>query len=105
MRISDWSSDVCSSDRALATMISYAFLPILTHLASKKLLCVAYEWGKISVGLAMMIVASVLLFVFSQYFSNFKLIGISVFVILTTFLLSFRQIGRASCRERVCQYV
>lgn len=84
---------------ALATMISYAFLPVLTHLAGKKLLNVAYEWGKISLGLGMMVVSSVLLFIFSQYFSNFKLIGISVFIIFTTFILSFRLILFSSERH------
>src|SRR3546814_1718402 len=66
MRISDWSSDVCSSDLTTAVQgISMAKLFMIMTLAAT---------------------SSSLLFNFSTN-SNYE------------------QIGRASCRERVCQYV
>src|SRR3546814_6364104 len=71
MRISDWSSDVCSSDLALR---------ILNYNCNKCLLCLLYQA------------------IFSNLtpqHSNSSL----------TLLSAAPQIGRASCRERVCQYV
>src|SRR3546814_1104331 len=71
MRISDWSSDVCSSDLILTFPELYAQdIPVFQHLFSLGVL------GGFKIGLI-------------ESFS---------------FLLEFK-IGRASCRERVCQYV
>src|SRR3546814_4517662 len=66
MRISDWSSDVCSSDLSLVNQ--YAAFPSL-HLG----------WN--------------------------LLIAITLYQSTRVPLLKIFEIGRASCRERVCQYV
>src|SRR3546814_8432439 len=73
MRISDWSSDVCSSDLLLTFAVSVLHLP------------------------DRMIVEALIVVVLTH---------LSVFVdllLIGPFLAD--EIGRASCRERVCQYV
>src|SRR3546814_8898653 len=71
MRISDWSSDVCSSDLVYAAVkfFLYTFLGSIFMLAG---LIYLYIKG-----------------------GSFQLDD----------LYALKQIGRASCRERVCQYV
>src|SRR3546814_9984209 len=84
LRISDWSSDVCSSDlfgNPRAFMMNaeiefernkerYAFL----------------RWGQ-------------------QAFKNFRVVPPNTGIVHQVNLEYLAQIGRASCRERVCQYV
>src|SRR3546814_7553381 len=90
MRISDWSSDVCSSDLLIWLMFAINLLgpkPV----AKFQSLCVA-------LGLAP--VALVLVFGWSSfdrglYEAAWNVTGDS----------DAKEIGRASCRERVCQYV
>src|SRR3546814_4982712 len=81
MRISDWSSDVCSSDLlTLGKMI-----PPATQLAAKRLkmpLCSAPRDLVMSTSFT----ACIIVLILSQKKKEL-------------------QIGRASCRERVCQYV
>src|SRR3546814_2367051 len=67
LRISDWSSDVCSSDLQAVVVVVVAAL-----------LGVSMTWNPI------------------------KLLGVVAVVVLGS---AFFEIGRASCRERVCQYV
>src|SRR3546814_7942009 len=77
MRISDWSSDVCSSD--LASLGNY-LRAIFTALLAIVLL--------------------------GEAFRTFHAVAF-VLVILGVYLMTRgrTQIGRAACRERVCQYV
>src|SRR3546814_8976542 len=78
MRISDWSSDVCSSDLSsplgvllvLGATVSWAIGTLLTKLYAVPMGAVPFVGWQMVLG------------------------GIPIF-----------QIGRASCRERVCQYV
>src|SRR3546814_1042529 len=87
MRISDWSSDVCSSDLEEPEMANYpkdpkfheAFGPrgvLHTWATDKDDKTVMPRWGKVG----------------KQKIQD-------------TGPLTKKQIGRASCRERVCQYV
>src|SRR3546814_10866094 len=77
MRISDWSSDVCSSDLAVRVVG-------LRHLAQHGALCVEMEDE--AAGLAALPVDA-------------------LDDVVDLFADAEQQIGRASCRERVCQYV
>src|SRR3546814_10398095 len=112
MRISDWSSDVCSSDLAYVLVVAGLLLGMGTlgdRLGHKRLfvvgllvfglasLCAAFSTtpalliasrALLAVGAAMMMPAtlSILRLVFTDDSERAK-------------------IGRASCRERVCQYV
>src|SRR3546814_4014185 len=81
MRISDWSSDVCSSD-----LSDFIFA------------VAGEEMGLI----ACLIILGLFAFVVLRGFS--RLLGEnSLFVMLAA--SGLLEIGRASCRERVCQYV
>src|SRR3546814_2431330 len=79
MRISDWSSDVCSSDliRPLSTQtdVDASVNPIMLEVFNNLFMSIADQMGVRLQNTA--------------YSVNIK----------------ERQIGRASCRERVCQYV
>src|SRR3546814_5013063 len=82
MRISDWSSDVCSSDllMSLADVTAVQFVsPVFVALLSPLMLSERTP-----------VVA-----------------WVSTLVAMTGVMIVLRpnQIGRASCRERVCQYV
>src|SRR3546814_5031908 len=77
MRISDWSSDVCSSD----------------------LRCVEWEWPRIRIEI-LVERDSQKGIVIGKGGSVLKQVGIKV-----REQLPEGAIGRASCRERVCQYV
>src|SRR3546814_4200118 len=76
MRISDWSSDVCSSD------LSNAFVPGGPEALAIKLDSGAINWLPRPVPWRE-------IFAYSPRVEGIHL----------------REIGRASCRERVCQYV
>src|SRR3546814_4397274 len=88
MRISDWSSDVCSSDLIQAIWTA-DFRRLETH----------YNDQKFTLG--------------SLYIPVPELVTLVVAVSLSLLIwaamrytdLGKAQIGRASCRERVCQYV
>src|SRR3546814_8574177 len=81
MRISDWSSDVCSSD--LWVLSSHSLAVLVLAKVSAHWLCS---------GLALVVLAPFLAL----------MLGLPAHC-LPALVLS--QIGRASCRERVCQYV
>src|SRR3546814_3456492 len=79
MRISDWSSDVCSSD-----LLSPEFAAIeLGHLEA-----VGYPFSNAS-----------------PTVPKASLTKIAPHLEKMARLMGWREIGRASCRERVCQYV
>src|SRR3546814_4004593 len=83
MRISDWSSDVCSSDlKVVENMVKVADMTRQGFVA-----------GDISTVMSPRTVIS-----WAQNALIFDDVGFA-------FRLSFLKIGRASCRERVCQYV
>src|SRR3546814_6491904 len=84
MRISDWSSDVCSSDLSGDA----AEIPGLGGLVSGG---ATVRWGLATL-------AVVLQLVFSRRFLELDRV-------LPRAAVLVREIGRASCRERVCQYV
>src|SRR3546814_3740512 len=97
MRISDWSSDVCSSD-----LIPYDSTPFIAASIKEVLL---------TLGQAMVLVVLVML-VFLQSWRATIIPSIVIPITLAGTCLglwlvgfSINQIGRASCRERVCQYV
>src|SRR3546814_5187487 len=81
MRISDWSSDVCSSDLCGLVRVH------------------AYGLGQITVAF---VVAGHLLAQPRQDIEGIPVVSRSQRFGNTG---KFQQIGRASCRERVCQYV
>src|SRR3546814_17380267 len=103
MRISDWSSDVCSSDHFTAPLISathHMFNAAMLDKVKPGVRIVNIGRGPVideqvlASGLADGIIHSVALDVFEVE----PLPADSP-------LRRYDQIGRASCRERVCQYV
>src|SRR3546814_10582829 len=87
MRISDWSSDVCSSDRTLdeQSVLLYADLHLMNEYTSPQAFA-GMSKAKRTVAVP----------------------GAHVAVvdhIIPTHAVAPREIGRESCRERVCQYV
>src|SRR3546814_6646663 len=85
MRISDWSSDVCSSD-----------LGVLSH---------GLIAGVIDAAMAMLTLA--MMIYYSPLLASLAVVALAIFVVarLATVRRLQRQIGRESCRARVCQYV
>src|SRR3546814_18409083 len=79
MRISDWSSDVCSSDLALAPILCAG---VTTYKGIKETETRPGEWIAIS-GLG----------------------GLGHVAVQYAKAMGLHEIGRAPCRERVCQYV
>src|SRR3546814_13176738 len=118
MRISDWSSDVCSSD--LAFSASFELLLIArfiggTAIAASRVVTVALVRDCYS-GRAMARVLSLAFIVFMAapvlappaghtllLFGSWRLIFALIGVIPAGVLLCVWKIGRASCRARVCQ--
>src|SRR3546814_20700554 len=94
MRISDWSSDVCSSDLSYIAVIFVALpLMILTGLAMSPGMNAAWPW---------------LVDLFGGRQSARSIHFIAAFALAAFFLvpmLMVLPIGSASCRARVCQYV
>src|SRR3546814_17843225 len=99
MRISDWSSDVCSSDllstnglRAVSPLALSALNTGLSDSLSRIHSDTASSSSEKTNGKR-------------QPHASHISAGIAALVRSTTVRLSTNQIGRASCRERVCQYV
>src|SRR3546814_7567769 len=84
MRISDWSSDVCSSDLN-ASACERADMPKRADAIAQRLVLIACP-GRIAIRLDQL-----------QDLDAYRPFGGRP--------LHGRKIGRASCRERVCQYV
>src|SRR3546814_15131982 len=96
MRISDWSSDVCSSD-LLGSVLST--LGAIIFLSGKSVSFLASE-----IGLAALPVALLAGF---ESIGGVLLAGIIVGIIqglVMAYVDPVIEIGRASCRESVCQY-
>src|SRR3546814_1584442 len=88
MRISDWSSDVCSSDLTMAEIVEVHFPGIQKTLVSRAM-DIFYEVRDVP-GL-------------NKKPSTSELID--WLKLLLNEDMPIEEIGRASCRERVCQYV
>src|SRR3546814_16875067 len=95
MRISDWSSDVCSSDLIARTItISDNGIGLSRDEAIANLGTIARSGTR-------------------EFFSQLtgdkqkdaQLIGQFGVGFYSSFIVADKEIGRASCRERVCQYV
>src|SRR3546814_18161280 len=110
MRISDWSSDVCSSD--LVFLVSY----FLDRRRSGRLADASIEGlaasysnaGFMGIPLCLMLFgeASLPPVIITTLLTACVLFAFSIVLIEIDLLGSpHGQIGRASCRERVCQYV
>src|SRR3546814_5087371 len=88
MRISDWSSDVCSSDLKIAAAVGFVLLAF----------CVGF-----------VLVASPLKLQFNEEPDAVSVTGFPPAIPVGDGYLAlpgtYDEIGRASCRERVCQYV
>src|SRR3546814_5033058 len=98
MRISDWSSDVCSSD--LEREKGYREgAPALQHAALDLVALDALEQG-LEVAFAEAFVALAL-----DDLEEDRAERVRGEDLQQLALVGFREIGRASCRERVCQYV
>src|SRR3546814_10115236 len=112
MRISDWSSDVCSSD--LAGILGFGLVtgrPLLEALLGSAYPGLnALGWRKLTRNWAVFFVAMALLneIVWRStswdFWVGFKLWGALPLTFLFA-LANVPKIGIASCRERVCQYV
>src|SRR3546814_9823153 len=95
MRISDWSSDVCSSDLSNMSIPHLNALPVI---APKKSLAATAVFcgGRIAINQES-----------KRYVRRFWTIGKGTLycVIIVRTARCSGEIGRASCRERVCQTV
>src|SRR3546814_15902639 len=105
MRISDWSSDVCSSDLWPSSAVNFTVSPIPVSLSLGGSLCTAYAN-----------VAAEGRFLRSHVEAKVKDIAVLDDVVLALgahlagllgagLAAAADEIGRASCRERVCQSV
>src|SRR3546814_10024252 len=113
MRISDWSSDVCSSD-------------LMTLCCCLHAACVGGPTGRLGAGLIVFkTIAEFYLALMDQSWAHtlYPILVLDTACLLAFLLLALRndrhwplwvsgcalaavaEIGRASCRERVCQYV
>src|SRR3546814_14521708 len=114
MRISDWSSDVCSSDLIRQQVFNHILTlspayyeltrtgEVLSRLTTDTTLLQTVIGSSVSIAIRnflLLIGGTVLLVITSP-----KLTAL-VFLVVPLVLLPILEIGRASCRERVCQYV
>src|SRR3546814_17546065 len=118
MRISDWSSDVCSSDLSTLFFILALSLTtvadVLVIIAAAPLTAAVFGWIFLGEGVPLrtwvaiaLTLAGIALLV-SEDLGSGSLLGdlaavVTALCIGGTFVIA--QIGRASCRDRVCQYV
>src|SRR3546814_5043497 len=97
MRISDWSSDVCSSDLAIVVLEN-----ISRHIERGLSPTKAALRGVREVGFTLVAMTVAL----SVVFVSILFMGGLVERLFREFSITLvAEIGRASCRERVCQYV
>src|SRR3546814_8457967 len=85
MRISDWSSDACSSDLSLHQ--SYVFAKVISFPLNSKRAEARLKFNG------------------EDGFPHSEIVGSKVAHTSPTLIAACHEIGRASCRERVCQYV
>src|SRR3546814_13123134 len=95
VRISDWSSDVCSSDLVLVTL--------LLAFSSTQLLVMSMTAYAMTAHFALNMVW-LALFLRNDWKGHFGA-AVVAFLAIGLHQLQFHQIGRASCRARVWQYV
>src|SRR3546814_13075279 len=100
MRISDWSSDLCSSDLAWHKWAGVSLLVLIVVRLAWRMSHKAPEFP-----LAMKPMARL-----AAHAAHWLLYALMLAIPLSGWLMSSAQgfqveIGRASCRERVCQYV
>src|SRR3546814_14092478 len=102
MRISDWSSDVCSSDLVLmyiAHLINHRYYSriaqVLLYVSIPLLLYTLFFGSSINQASRWIMIP-----VINETFQTSDLAKLALYMFLAR-----EQIGRASCRERVCQYV
>src|SRR3546814_16080936 len=114
MRISDWSSDVCSSDLlgvpslALGAYFLFKFPDLLSGYQRRDFSMVQRVLTEGRVMLAYLHDLAVPSFSSASVFHDGFTISTGPLTPLSTlwsWLFIMGQIGRASCRERVCQYV
>src|SRR3546814_6014398 len=111
MRISDWSSDVCSSD--LNTLGVQAVHPVPTDMVLAQIDSVASDIGFDAVKIGMIGSAETASAVAERLsqpdLAQAALVFDPVMIASSGSVLAddatIGEIGRASCRERVCQYV
>src|SRR3546814_4283922 len=89
MRISDWSSDVCSSDLLVGLISTLAALAIGVPLGA----VAGYAGGRVDDALMR----------FTEFFQTIPSFALAI--VLVAILQPSIEIGRASCRESVCPYV
>src|SRR3546814_14299205 len=97
MRISDWSSDVCSSDLAQAQASRRAAMTSFPMLAPR-------TWRPLGAAWTVALVSSLAVLFIGEVMGQAPC-NLCWFQRVFVFPLALLQIGRASCRERVCQYV
>src|SRR3546814_6105207 len=108
MRISDWSSDVCSSDRQReeAVKVRKLRLVALSSIAAMAAVTEAHAQSKVDANPEASEVSSLTDIVVTARKREERLQDVPVAVTaITAEGLEKSPIGRASSRERVCQYV
>src|SRR3546814_19052593 len=103
MRISDWSSDVCSSDRpSKASHRTDSFLGVQELFVDKHLANTSDRYDFYSIRLGIQPFQSD----FRGFLFNDSQLGIRLFGNRDNNRIQYNlEIGSATCRERVCQYV
>src|SRR3546814_14531574 len=98
MRISDWSSDVCSSDLILPVRTIRCSIPggILF------LFIIVSEFDDHVAAFLDLLKQVVPLTLINE---TFRTLSVHSVILNLYLLIEIQQIGRASCRERVCKYV
>src|SRR3546814_5245161 len=107
MRISDWSSDVCSSDLRFADRVVITRTAVVAFIGGPGALAAAIGAAQLARAAVVPIVASIWLLAAGFSSATMFLVlnrGIAARGIFGAVAVP-PQIGRASCRERVCQYV
>src|SRR3546814_12460917 len=99
MRISDWSSDVCASDLLGPCVLAQRGAVEIELL---DLLQPALEFLEVCIFFLKLRIGEL---VDSDLFGDLGLEISAATEELAVFLVAVGQLGRASCRERVCQYV
>src|SRR3546814_15633239 len=114
MRISDWSSDVCSSDLRKLTelsttlgvgllqagMLLVTFIGILWALSDN----IVFNFNGSSFAIPGYMVWCAILYALIGSLLTWR-VGLPLIALNTESYAREAAIGRASCRERVCQYV
>src|SRR3546814_3748905 len=98
MRISDWSSDVCSSDLAVSSFYIGIAGALWAFVYTGSVEALAFQIDRSFQVLFMVIIGGL-----GSILGSF--LGAAFIVLLPILLSNVPSIGRAPCRERVCQYV